>query len=407
MEFPPAYALFTPPFATCLRRLLPIRHRWASSSSPPPHHLRASSNPPDPARRRLLRALLATAVLTLIPSPRDPSTAVTVAPTPLNPYARRRRRIQYERLLKQQRAVIERNRERRRRRKQPLLETDTLPYPVSALSAFIAAALSTLVVHPIDTIKTRVQATGQFCMLPPAQLYRGVTSNIWKEAPNAAIYLGVYEALKNVFLRLPVLGDWPMLCFFLAGGLGDAFGSVVRVPAEMLNKRLQLGLSANFRDALRDIFLTRGNHQVIRASWLAVLARDVPYGALQIAFYEQLKIWLVQSPLTRGGNGLLQDVVVGALAGSAAAILTTPADVVVTTLSTQNPQSYLETRSFMGVLSTARRILDERGWRGLYAGALQRGLYYAPLIGIFFAIYEACRYVALHPEMLAQLLDAI
>ncbi|KAK4532896.1 hypothetical protein CCYA_CCYA14G3753 [Cyanidiococcus yangmingshanensis] len=330
--------------------------------------------------------------------------AVSLAPIPINPYARRRRKKQYEKYLELQKALIERNRKRRRYSRKPPIETDALPYSISALSAFIASAISTFIVHPIDTIKTRLQARGASCPLPPTQLYRGVVSNVWKEAPNAAIYLGVYELFKDVLLRTPLLSTYPMICFLLAGGLGDAIGSIVRVPAEMLNKRLQLGLSATLREALHEVFWNPNNRLVVRVTWIAVLARDVPYGALQIAFYEQLKILMLNNPMIRtdGARGLFFDAFVGAIAGCAAAFLTTPADVIVTRLTSQYPQSYLETRRFMGVWGTGRRIVERDGWGGLFAGSLQRAAYYAPLIGLFFFLYETCRYVALHPDSVAR-----
>jgi solute carrier family 25 S-adenosylmethionine transporter 26 len=334
--------------------------------------------------------------------------AVTLAPTPINPYARRRQKKQYEKYLEIQKALIERNRLRRKYSRKPPIDTDALPYSLSALSAFVASAISTFIVHPIDTIKTRLQMRGASCPLPPNQLYRGVVSNVWKEAPNAAIYLGVYEAFKDIFLRTPVLGSYPMLCFLLAGGLGDAIGSVVRVPAEILNKRLQLGLSATLSDAWREVFCDPNNREVVKVTWMAVLARDVPYGALQIAFYEQLKILvLVHHAMgAQSAKGLFLDALLGAIAGCAAAFLTTPADVIVTRLASQYPQSYIDTRRFMGVLGTARRIVEMDGWRGFFSGSLQRAAYYAPLIGLFFFLYETCRYVALHPETVSQLVTS-
>jgi Mitochondrial carrier protein len=96
--------------------------------------------------------------------------------------------------------------------------------------------------------------------------------------------------------------------------------------------------------------------------------------------------------------GLTADVVVGSMAGMIAAVLTTPADVLVTRLSVQNPQSYLETHRYMSVWSTVQRIVNEEGIGGLFAGYLQRGIYYAPLIGLFFSLYEVTRNAVANPH---------
>jgi solute carrier family 25 (mitochondrial S-adenosylmethionine transporter), member 26 len=230
-------------------------------------------------------------------------------------------------------------------------------------------------------------------------LYSGILSNILKEAPNAAIYLGVYELLKNFLLSTTAFHDLPLLVFIVAGALGDAIGSLVRCPAEIVNKRLQLGVNPDALSAVREAFLTPHGRQSSFVAWEAVLWRDVPYGGMQIALYEFGKQFILTHPDALALRpGIFADVITGAVAGTIAAMLTTPADVLVTRLSVQNPQSYLETRRYMGVASTLRRIVREEGPSAMFSGVLQRGLYYAPLIGLFFALYETTRVFVADPH---------
>lgn len=237
--------------------------------------------------------------------------------------------------------------------------------------------------------------------LDTSGLYRGIFSNILKEAPNAAIYLAVYEILKNFLLSTSTFRNLPLLVFIIAGALGDAIGSIVRCPAEIVNKRLQLGCNDTGLEAFREAFLTPEGRQASTVAWGAVLLRDVPYGGLQIALYEFGRQLILTHPDATGlSAGVLTDVITGAAAGCLAAMVTTPADVLVTRLSVQNPQCYLETRRYMGVGSTLNRILSEEGFGALFAGVLQRGAYYAPLIGLFFALYEATRGVVADPSAL-------
>jgi hypothetical protein len=130
------------------------------------------------------------------------------------------------------------------------------------------------------------------------------------------------------------------------------------------------------------------------ASWAALLWRDVPYGGIQIALYEAVRA----SFRSFCGGGVALDVWAGAVAGSIAAVVTTPADVLVTRMTAQNPQSYVETRRFMSPWATAKRILAADGLDGLWSGALQRGLYYAPLIAVFFVCYEWAKAAILTPQ---------
>lgn len=185
----------------------------------------------------------------------------------------------------------------------------------------------------------------------------------------------------------------PLVAMCLAGMLGDAVGSVVRVPAEIVNKRLQLQLSPTWRDAVNDAFLTDAGVQSTISAWAAVLWRDVPYGGLQIALYECVRLSLMRA----GYSGLAFSVIAGAVAGLFASILTTPADVLVTRLSTQPPQCYLETKRYMSASATFRRIVRDEGFSALWTGAMHRGLFYMPMIGLFFAAYEGFKHMIVNP----------
>lgn len=279
-------------------------------------------------------------------------------------------------------------------------------FVVAGTAALFASAAAVAVTHPIDTLKTRRQA--QDSNIADAQpqlkglsslpsLYKGVFSNILKEAPNAAIYLATYEIFKIALLRLPIFSAVPLLAMCVAGMLGDAVGSVVRVPAEIVNKRLQLGLSNGWKSAVQDAFLSPNGKDVTLSSWEAVLWRDVPYGGLQIAGYEAGRIMLAGVGLT----GLPLGIVAGAGAGLLAAVLTTPADVLVTRMTTQSPQCYLETKKYMSPIATCKRIVKEEGFSALWTGALHRGLFYMPMIGLFFAAYEWFKFALVNPSVIA------
>lgn len=278
-------------------------------------------------------------------------------------------------------------------------------YRVAGFAAFVASALSTALVHPLDSLKTRMQAGLEGGHLMRG-LYNGLWSNVLKEAPNAAIYLGLYEVIKNALMGLKVttfFHDIPLVTFLVAGALGDAVGSLVRVPAEVVNKRLQLGVNRDWKEAVRESLGTPEGREASVVAWQAVLLRDVPYGGLQIMIYEFGKLMVGSHAEWFWGifanGGLFVDVTVGALAGALAAMVTTPADVLVTRLSVQNADMFVRERGgYVGVGNVVRMVLMEEGVFGLFRGMWQRGLYYAPLIGLFFALYEFNRSVIEHPH---------
>lgn len=429
-----------------------------ASPSPPPGHGGSRRTTRRNALALTSAFLVATAAVAAVPP--APARAIAVAPTPINPYARRRRikayKLYLEQLQKELNTVTAPAATTGVGTRPVLVPEADAPtvaaasFKVAGISAFVASAIATAICHPIDTWKALKQqerrnadgsadeASSVQAILGPspvARLYRGVESNILKEAPNAAVYLAVYELIKTALLTVPFFAAHPLGAFLLAGALGDAVGSVVRVPAELINKRLQLGLNDTVGGAVRDQFLNESGVEVTLASWGAVLLRDMPYGAVQIGVYEQVKLAIASSPhptvlstlaaaVSHGSSaaaagagtgataaataastalatpGILDDVLVGAFAGAFAAVLTTPMDVLVTRVAVQAPRCDLDTRRYAGVRSVLGRLLAEEGPSALWSGWLQRGLFYAPLIGLFFTLYEGTRYTVVHPQVL-------
>ena len=65
-------------------------------------------------------------------------------------------------------------------------------------------------------------------------MYTGCLANVAKEAPDAAVYLALYESLSRSLLAQPWWASHVILALLIAGALGDAAGSVLRLPAEVL-----------------------------------------------------------------------------------------------------------------------------------------------------------------------------
>lgn len=381
----------------CLRRV-------RTTACAEEHHVHTQRN--VQLSRRALLAIVAAAAIG-IPQCHKVD-ALGIAPTPINPYAKRRQQKAYMQYVRKLEDTFENVPVGDLRK---VVQAGgggfNVGYRVAGAAAFVASALSTAIVHPIDSVKTRLQARLDQPLFKG--LYRGVFSNILKEAPNAAIYLGVYELIKAGLMNMRVttfFQDLPLLTFLIAGALGDAVGSIVRVPAEVVNKRLQLCLSSSWLDALYASFATPSARRSTLIAWQATLWRDVPYGGLQIMLYEFGKMLLSHAenlPPLIPHSGLPADVMVGALAGMLAAIITTPADVLVTRVAMQS--SGEEGSASIGTI--VRGILRDEGVSGLFSGALERGIYYAPLIGLFFALYESTRHMFADPHTITAALGAV
>jgi hypothetical protein len=227
------------------------------------------------------------------------------------------------------------------------------------LSGGIGGTFGDMMMHSIDTVKTRQQGDPH---LPPKYttlgasyrtilrqegvwrgLYGGVAPAFLGSFGGTVLFFGAYEASKRAMLDSGALPPW--LAYFSAGVVADLVASPVYVPSEVLKTRLQLqgrfdnphfASGYNYRGtwhALRSIVRHEG-WGALFYGFKATIYRDVPYSALQFAFYEEeqklAKAWVGSHNL-----GLGLEIFTGASAGCLAGVITCPLDVVKTRIQTQ------------------------------------------------------------------------
>jgi solute carrier family 25 S-adenosylmethionine transporter 26 len=285
------------------------------------------------------------------------------------------------------------------------------------IAAYFASAVSSGIMYPIDSYKTRLQAgkTG----VPSAK--EGGIFKLWEGVgyfiadANDAVYVAVYGLLKPALLLL-VDPNNPAAVFsilVLAGSLGDAVGSIFRVPSELVYKQIQTEAATTAIDAFK-LILQNGNvFRFIIISWAAVLLRDMPFAGLQIALYDVYKSILAFLD-EQGWSSVSQQLLWGALAGGTAAYLTTPFDLLTTNIMIeaqsigiartknmnilQDEQTNINSEPNYGssavagigdlFLSKTKEVVDKDGVFGLFTGAVERVLFFAPAGMIFFGCYE-------------------
>ncbi|XP_042511769.1 mitoferrin isoform X2 [Macadamia integrifolia] len=275
--------------------------------------------------------------------------------------------------------------------------------PVSAVAsqkhAFAGALAGTVVslcLHPVDTIKTVIQSCGtdQKSLSHVVRsiisergvigLYRGIASNIASSAPISAVYTFTYESVKGALL--PVLPkEYYSLAHCMAGGCASVATSFIFTPSERIKQQMQVGSHyQNCWDAFAQI-LRSGGLRSLYAGWGAVLCRNIPHSIIKFYTYEKLKELMLSSAKPNAHPDALQTLVCGGLAGSTAALFTTPFDVVKTRLQTQIPGSL---RQYNGVFHALQEIAKHEGLRGLYRGLTPRLVMYISQGALFFASYE-------------------
>ncbi|CAH8289145.1 unnamed protein product [Eruca vesicaria subsp. sativa] len=259
----------------------------------------------------------------------------------------------------------------------------------SALAGGLASALSTSLMHPIDTIKTRVQASTLsfpevIAKLPEIGVrgvYKGSIPAILGQFSSHGLRTGIFEASKLVLINFaPNLPEIQVQS--IASFCSTLLGTAVRIPCEVLKQRLQAGMFNNVGEAIVGTWKQDGPGGFFRGTG-ATLCREVPLYVVGMGLYAESKKMVAQA-LGRELEAW-ETIAVGAVSGGIAAVVTTPFDVMKTRMMTATPGRPIS------MSMVAISILSHEGPLGLFKGAVPRFFWVAPLGAMNFAGYELAK----------------
>ncbi|KAI8137645.1 mitochondrial carrier domain-containing protein [Fennellomyces sp. T-0311] len=281
-------------------------------------------------------------------------------------------------------------------------------------------SLSYSCMHPLDTIKTRIQAdpTHSWRRIFSREMARSLGKGFFVSALGAAGQGGArfstYEFCKSQLI--PNDKRWAIPATAMSAVIGDLASSVIKVPREVVTAKLQTDHYAGRSTAayvVRQTLAEEGPRGLFKGFW-AIAARDSPFMVILLVSYENFKAfhrrnvhreWLervkhqrivASAAFEETGIPTLQTVVYGGISGFMAGYFTTPMDVVRTRMITerrhQHPVSALE--------MTRRMFRQAAGkptnmYREFFAGAMPRSLWWFGICGIFFPTYETLKTVML------------
>lgn len=113
----------------------------------------------------------------------------------------------------------------------------------TVLGSATAGLVARLVCHPIDTVKSRLQAgqaSGFRSFEGVRHLYKGVGAVIVGGVPGVCIYLTSYDIVKASLAKQPVFDGSPFLTYLTAGMIAEALCCIVFVPVDVIKERLQV-----------------------------------------------------------------------------------------------------------------------------------------------------------------------
>ena len=246
------------------------------------------------------------------------------------------------------------------------------PVWVSLVAGGVAGTFTDISLFPLDTVKTRLQAGGNTNLFSSSMfrgLYQGLGPAALASAPSAALFFGTYELGKKYFPDTPV-GHGQ------AAVGGEVVSALFKVPFEVLKQRLQATKSESAWTVFRGIY-TREGYGGVYAGLGATLAREIPFGFIQMPVYEFLKKFVRkndQEELTT-----VEACSCGAVAGGLSAAATCPIDVWKTRLMLGNANA------------TIFSIGRTEGVSALFSGVVPRVIWISVGGSVFFGAYEAMR----------------
>ena len=214
--------------------------------------------------------------------------------------------------------------------------------------------------------------------------------------PSSTAYMVTYDYLLRQVM--PVVMPYPSVVPLASGVFARSIVSSVVSPLELIRTNLQSTPSLpNTPHTLKSVLsslegLVRAHG--VRHLWRGLgttLWRDVPFSGVYWASYESMKQRLEK----RGRSGPSLAFICGATSGTAAALLTSPFDV----LKTRRQSLVMSTPGQpSSALSLLRQIVRTEGVSTLFAGLGPRIAKIAPACGIMISCYEVCDSLLFFPS---------
>ncbi|KAI8799919.1 mitochondrial carrier domain-containing protein [Cladochytrium replicatum] len=292
-------------------------------------------------------------------------------------------------------------------------------YSYSIAFSASAALLTRCITHPLDTLKTILQADASSSLIPrrhrPSLLqtassivktegirgfYRGISVSVAFSVPAMSIYLTSYDVIKATLgHRLPG-GEESAVVHGASACVAEGLSGLLWTPMEVLKNRLQTtslqgpdrGLSDLQKTAnlAASVYRAEGLRGFYRG-YLLSLGVFVPYTVTFFLTYEQLKMMAI----ARTPSKSLQELpfytylLSSACAGAVAGAISNALDVVKTRVQINSTSSSQRTASALEVMR--HMWVNDGGLRAFTKGMVARVVWVVPSVAISMTFYESLK----------------
>ena len=271
---------------------------------------------------------------------------------------------------------------------------------LSFVGGCLGGVANVLVGHPFDTLKVRMQmlqtsltssAKSMIVQEGPFSLYKGITSPLYNVPVIYSLCFGSYEmalwALGVGFKQDPTL--WQATA---AGSWAGFVISFVLTPMELIKCRQQMeGVGKKVSSTkgwlmTKQVIQTQGIRGLFKANTLTII-REVPANAVYFAAY----VYFKNAMKPKLGDGGLNTVIVGGIAGLLSWVVSYPQDVVKTRIQCDVTNMYKKHKFFndSGILDCWKKIYKNEGFGGFWKGFSACALRATFAEAVTFTVYDS------------------
>ncbi|KAI0119152.1 mitochondrial carrier [Daldinia grandis] len=295
------------------------------------------------------------------------------------------------------------------------------PASVETVAGLSAGSIATLVVHPLDIVKTRMQIYQRTSHQPlttvslirsltqtphpVASLYRGLAPNLLGNASSWASFFFFKARAERALLALKASPDASLAPrdYFLSSGLAGLVTQVLTNPIWVMKTRMlssdrtAAGAYPSMRAGAAHLLRHEGWRGFYRGLGISLVG--VAHGAVQFAVYDPVKILYFarrssvsshqeSDSLGRQRMSTEATLVISSVAKLVAGAVTYPYQVIRSRL-----QNYdADTRFGRGIKGVVKRTWAEEGWRGFYRGIVPGVVRVLPATWVTFLVYENVKF---------------
>ncbi|QKX56109.1 uncharacterized protein TRUGW13939_03209 [Talaromyces rugulosus] len=282
-----------------------------------------------------------------------------------------------------------------------------LPFAYQFAAGAVAGVSEILVMYPLDVVKTRIQlqsgaGTGEeayksmfdcFAKIirneGASRLYRGITAPILMEAPKRATKFAANDTWGTFYRDLFGIEKTTQPLAVLTGATAGATEAFVVVPFELVKIRLQDKAQAHKYNGMLDVVskIVKQEGPLAMYNGLeSTLWRHILWNAGYFGCIFQVR---AQMPAAAPGNKsqkVMNDLIAGAIGGTAGTILNTPMDVVKSRIQ-NSPKVAGTVPKYNWAWPAVATVAREEGFSALYKGFLPKVLRLGPGGGILLVVF--------------------